>query len=233
MKNEKKKQLASYQHILWQTIQFVYQLSTYQINIWLSLSLCVALFVSKIVNFIYHSNKTTNIPITRKLKWFCGTVLCWLAIRRSRDKGHNAKREREKKCRKLMYWNGEKSICKWCRINPAESSITNGNWHSNCRYIGGKGSGAGFWHINSHLQSKCSGITTEITHEIPLVDLHIAHIFHWISATGQGYGMYVDSSWLVVLVFVVSLMHMYNRMQHNISIFTHLTSYVIQHASNN
>lgn len=73
------------------------------------------------------------------------------------------------------------------------------------------------------MQSKCSGITTEITHEIPLVDLHIAHIFHWISVTGRGYGRYVDSSWLVALEFVVSSMHMYNWMQHNISIFTHLT----------
>lgn len=112
------------------------------------------------LNFINHSreHKRANIPITRKSKWFCGIVLCWLAIRRSHAIKAATMRAREReKNRNALKWVKKKSIYKWFRIKPDESSITIGNWHLVLPINGAKGSknDRDLAHINSHLQSMC------------------------------------------------------------------------------
>lgn len=134
-----------------------------------------------------------SIPITRKSKWFCGAILCWSMMIRCTKKPQSKKPMNRNEHTKKQHNNHTKNRfanVNWCWRNPDESYITIGNWQSQLNDTNAhtqrttqNTAEATHWHINSNLQSKCwLRITTQITHKIPFVDLHMARSVHAIQS---------------------------------------------------
>lgn len=122
-----------------------------------------------------------------KLKSFCGTVLCWLMIRRAlaRKKWcHNGKSQQNgngewNDSEKKRFANG-----KWCRINHILQLEIDNRWSDKPNSMANNDESASSRSnqpIATHklqFAIKVLSITTEITWKIPLVDLHRTHLHH-------------------------------------------------------